>query len=144
MFWQNNNQWPIFTPDDEKDLYRRSVVKEFHEKKPRRIADGESYAEWRKEAHAKAAAHHLRGMKAAQGAGDMKEARKHGDMYNSHLRILGEDPYGPVPESVKKHAGINEDSSFYHFKPHNSDSLIVKNEENMEKSETSVRLTLSF
>lgn len=124
--WQDNPEWRIFHADDANDLYQRSVVKEFHEKKPRHVADAEAYSDWRTEAHAKAAAHHLRGMKAAQGAGDMEQARKHGEHYNLHMAALQEDPYGPVPDSVKRHTGETPTgNSIYNFKSHPVDALAI-------------------
>jgi len=120
--WQSNESWPITSAEDEADLYRRSVVKEFHEKKPRHIADAEAYSDWRREMHGKAAAHHLRGMRAAQGAGDMESARKHGFHYATHMQLIGLDPHGPVPPEITKHAGEQVKEPIYQFRAHPSDS----------------------
>ena len=132
--WQNNPDWPIFSKEDENDLYNRSVVKEFHEKKSRHQADAEAYYDWRREQHAKAAAHHLRGMKAAQGSGDMEQGKKHGLLYNHHMNMLGHDPYLSPPEEVSRHIGAEPTESMYKFKPHPTDSMTYHSD-TLNKSE---------
>jgi hypothetical protein len=111
------------------DLDSQAAVHEIDDKLPRHRAEEEAYRKYKKENHAKAAAHHLMGMKAAQGAGSMDEARKHGIMYSMHVKELGEDEYGPVPSSVKQHVDSPDREHVYGFKAHKGDAFLLKDGE---------------
>lgn len=124
------------------ELDSRASAHEMDSKLPRSQAEEEAYREYTKDHHAKAAAHHLMGMKGAQGAGSMDEARKHGAMYGLHIKALGEDPYGPVPAKVKQHVDSPDRDPVFKFKAHKGDAFLLKDgekdrepEQNLGKSE---------
>lgn len=139
-------QWlgrPILSADDTHDLEQRAAVNEFSSKMPRHEAEEKAHQDYTRERRIDAAAHHLAGMRAAQGAGQMDEARKHGLLYELHLRSLGHEPIGPVPAEVK--ARMNEASSekLYRFKAHRGDLFALEaakkpdspDEEKLDKAE---------
>lgn len=126
------------------ELDQHAATLEFDHKLSRGQAEQEAHGQYTKEQHAKAAAHHLMSMKAAQGAGSMDEARKHGVLYGLHLKALGEDPYGPVPAKVKSHVDSPDREHVYKFKPHKADSFLLGDEEakssELSKNEVDERL----
>lgn len=120
-------QWmgkKIVHPDHIQHLEQAAAINEFHHKMPREHAETKAHNDYRLEQHTIAAAHHLQGAKAAQGAGDMESARKHGAMYEMHVRQLGHEPVGPVPDVVRAHLDNPERTSIYKFKPHKSDIFL--------------------
>jgi hypothetical protein len=108
------------------ELDSRAAAHEMDKKLPRTQAEEEAYREYQKDHHAKAAAHHLMGMKAAQGSGSMDEARKHGAMYGLHIKALGEDEYGPVPATVKQHVDSPDREPVFKFKAHKGDAFLLR------------------
>lgn len=128
--------YQILDNEHAQDLEQRAAVHEIERKLPRTEAERQAHIDYQKEHHAKAAAHHLMGMKAAQGSGHMDAARKHGAMYALHVKELGEDSYGPVPEAVKMHADAPERKQVYNFKAHKGDAFLFQKEgEPVAKSE---------
>lgn len=116
------------------ELDRRAAAHEFDKKLPRHMAEQEAYREYQQEHHARAAAHHLMGMKSAQGAGSMDEARKHGAMYGMHLKELGEDIYGPVPSKVKHYVDAPDREKVTKFKAHKGDAFLLNDGEKDRES----------
>lgn len=121
--WQGR---PVSHPDHVVHLEQAAALNEFHHKMPREMAEEKAHRDYRLEQHSRAAAHHLQGMKAAQGSGDMDSARKHGAMYDMHLRQLGHEPVGPVPDSVRAHLDHPDRESIYKFKPHKGDIFLAQ------------------
>ena len=120
------------------DLDREAALHEFEGKLPRHQAEDKAYSDYKHKQHARAAAHHLQGIKLAEAAGDEREGRKHGLMYQLHLQHLGHEPIGPVPKEVQQHldAGSGSDGGkFYSYKPHRGDIFVLdglgKKEKNM-------------
>jgi len=132
---------PIAHEDHKRDLNAHSAINEFLHGMPQADAEQQAYGEYKKQNHAVAAAHHLSGMKASQGAGDLESARKHGAMYALHVKQLGLDPYGPVPSEIQTHVADPKREKLYKFKAHKGDSFLLQNEAPpataapMEKSE---------
>lgn len=121
---------PLLDEKDKHELHLNSALKEFHGGLPRDEAEKAALQEYRNEAHGRAAAHHFQGMKIAHTVGDMDTAQKHHALYSLHVKALGKDPNGPVPEEVRKyHAGANEDKKqkkLYNFRTHEADQYLVK------------------
>lgn len=126
--WQGR---PIADPEDVHDLEQRAAIHEFNDKMPRHEAEEHAYVNYVKEKRLEAAAHHLAGMKAAHGTGNMDEARKHGVMYELHLKALGLNPAGPVPPEVSAKAQRLDDK-LYHFKPHAADLYALQDHHDEE------------
>lgn len=115
----------IVKEEDKHDLENRAAVYEFKNRMKRDDAEHRAHHEYKKDKHREAAAHHLAGMKAAQGAGSHDEARKHALMYQMHLEALHENPYGAVPADI---AGLAEKQErFYKFKAHGGDAFLLQN-----------------
>lgn len=123
---------PIAEKDHVHGLDREAAVHEFGNKIPRHEAEEKAYEDYKKEQHGRAAAHHLQGMKAAHASGNMDEARKHGLLYDQHVKHLGHDSsIGPVPDSVSRYAA-EEDKGPYKFKAHHGDRFVLdKSEDTM-------------
>lgn len=121
------DRFPITDPDHAHDLESRAAINEFHHKMPRSEAESKAHSDYVRDRHVEAAAHHLAGMKAAHGAGDMDAARKHSVMYNLHIKALGHDPISPPPQEVVA-ASKKETPSVYKFKPHKSDAFAIEKE----------------
>lgn len=122
-------QWlgrPINKDDDTHDLETRAAIHEFSDKLPRHEAEGKAYESYVRDSRLQAAAHHLSGMKAAQGAGQMDEARKHGALYETHLKALGLNPVGPVPHEVQSKVGAPDSEQLYRFKGHGGDRFAIQ------------------
>jgi hypothetical protein len=132
------------------DLDRDAALHEFDGKLPRHEAEDKAYGEYKHQTHAKAAAHHLQGIKLAEAAGDNREGRKHGLMYQLHLKQLGHEPVGPVPKEVQQHldaASGSEGHKFYNFKPHRGDIFVLDNlgkTEEKHMADTNETLTLNW
>ncbi len=108
---------PVLHPDHSEELETHAAVNEFGMKMPRAHAEQAAYDDYVTRQREQAAAHHLAGVKAAHGAGDMEAARKHGMMYAVHAKALGHEPVGPVPASIAAHGS----QKVYKFKPHKGD-----------------------
>lgn len=117
---------PIGSADHARDLDVMAADNEFNQKQPRDVAEDNAYRTYQKDQHVHGAAHHLAGMKAAHGAGDMAAARKHSRMYEMHLKKLGHSPYeAPPPEVRAAHAKAIEAGQTHEFKPHTGDSFLL-------------------
>lgn len=122
------HQWskrPIISQDHIADLERDSAINEFEHGMDRESAENGAYQAYRKKHHSEGAAHHLRGLRAAQEAGDIEEAHKHGVAYALHMGELGHDPMDAVPEDIKKIAEGETKPKVYKFKSHKSDHFLV-------------------
>lgn len=108
------------------DLERGAALNEFESGHPRQEAERLAYEEYRRSHHQAAAAHHLRGMRAAQGSGDMDESRKHGIAYGLHLQALGLDPMDEVPAEIKALVDGDDRQPHYKFKTHKGDALLLQ------------------
>lgn len=122
----------IAKEEDKHDLEQRAAVFEFKHRMARPDAEHRAHHEYKRDKHREAAAYHLQGLKAAQAAGSGEEGRKHGMMYQLHMKELGLDPMGPVPHEIQGLADKQE--NFYRFKPHRGDAFLVQGEET-KKSE---------
>jgi hypothetical protein len=128
-------QWQgraIAEKDHAHDLDREAAMHEFGNKLPRAEAEEKAYESYKKDQHARAAAHHLQGMKAAHASGNMEEARKHGILYDQHVKGLGhESSIGPVPSSISRYVS-EDDKGPYKFKAHHGDRFVLdKSEDTM-------------
>ena len=137
-----HDQWlgrPIAHKDDTHDLETRAAIHEFHGQLPRHQAEQRAHDEYVKDKRLEAAAHHLSGLKAAQGAGQTEEARKHGALYELHLKALGHEPVGPVPPEVQQRLQAPDRDQLYRFRAHKGDVYALqerpKSEEGLEKAE---------
>lgn len=122
-------QWLGRTIADQADvpeLEHRAAALEFGKKMARPAAEAAAHDDYQKDRRLRAAAHHLQGVKASQGAGQMDEARKHGIMYELHMKKLGFDPHGPVPPEVTAKLGAPDRKSLYRFKAHPSDVFALE------------------
>lgn len=115
---------PLLDQRHAHDLEQAAAINEFHHKMPRDQAEAAAHDEYRKTHHTAAAAHHFAGVRAAQGAGDMEEAKKHGDLYAQHMKALGHDPYGPVPEHIRLQAADPQHTKVYRFANHGGDQFL--------------------
>jgi len=120
--WYNK---PIISQDHIPDLERQAAINEFEHGLPRATAEAQAYRSYREKLHKEAAAYHLRGLRAAQAAGDLPEARKHGVAYSLHLSHLGLDPMDRVHPEIKELAEGEEKKPQYKFKAHKGDILLV-------------------
>jgi hypothetical protein len=128
----------ILDPDHAHELERESAIHEFGGKFPRHEAEGRAYSQYRRKQLAIAAAHHLRGAKAAQALGDMEEAQKHGSLYALHLKELGHESVGPIPDEVRHHLDKTDSKEkHYKFKHHPGDSFLLDGD-SVKKSEPKV------
>jgi hypothetical protein len=93
---------------------------------PRKDAERAAYEGYLKEHHTKAAAHHLRGLRAAQASGDDSEARLHGEAYHHHLTRLGHDSLDETPPEVAALTEAEDRGRHYKFKSHPSDRLLLQ------------------
>lgn len=107
------------------DLERRAAIEEFQNKLPKEAAEEKAHQQYRREHHVEAAAHHLQGAKAAQGAGDMEEAKKHGAMYHLHMEKLGLDPVAEPPPEIRKQLESPDRKPAYKFKAHKGDMFLL-------------------
>lgn len=121
---------PLLAPEDEHELHLAAALHEFQGGMPRQDAEKRALQDYRNEHHARAAAHHYSGMKASHATGNMDDAKKHHALYSLHLKALGEDPMGPVPEAVRKYgaqAGQSErQKHVYRFRGHDADDYLVQ------------------
>ncbi len=117
---------PIVDGDDVHRLETDAAIFEFNAKMPRDQAESKAYENYIREKRTEAAAFHLAGMKAAQGAGAMGEGRKHGMLFEVHMNALGHEPMGPVPPEVQSKLRALEDAPVYKFKAHRGDLFAIE------------------
>jgi hypothetical protein len=115
---------PIAHPKHAEELERDAAFNEFGTKMSRDEAESAAYDNYSKRQRVEAAAHHLAGMKAARAGGDMEAARKHGAMYDLHVKALGHEPVGPTHPDVASYMAQNPGVG-YKFKPHRGDLFAV-------------------
>lgn len=121
---------PLLDPEHEHELHLAAALHEFQGGLPRNDAEKRALEDYRREHHARAAAHHFAGMKAGHATGNMDDAKKHHALYSLHVKALGEDPMGPVPEVVRKfHGSAGTDKKqrpVYSFRGHDADEFLVQ------------------
>ncbi len=119
-------QYPVVSADHLTDLETRAAMKEFHDKKPRHIAEAEAHNDYKHDQLVEAAVHHLTGMQAAHAAGDHDTAKKHGVMYGLCVKAL--DPKasiaGEPPEEVATRAKSSP-PKLYRFRAHAGDAFAM-------------------
>ncbi len=98
---------------------------EFKDGMPRQEAEHKAYNAYRKTQHLEAAAFHLRGLKSAQGSGDLEEAKKHGAMYALHAEKLGFEPWKEPPPELKVHLDNALKEKVHKFKAHRGDQFVL-------------------
>lgn len=135
--WQGRT---ILDPDHAHELDREAAVHEFGGKYPRHEAEARAYSLYRKKQLAIGAAHHLKGARAAQAVGDMDEAQKHGTLYTLHLKELGHESIGPIPEEVRHHLDKTDGEKHYKFKVHPADAFLLNDGEETKKSESNLEI----
>lgn len=108
------------------ELTQRAAELEFKERLHRDAAETQAYREYHRKHVLAAAAHHLRGLKAAQATGDMDEARKHGAMYEMHMGKLGLDPWQEPPRELKSAMTADDRSAAHKFRAHPGDTFVVE------------------
>jgi len=121
---------PIIDPHHANYLERSAAVHEFMGGKSREDAEHLAHQKYRQQFHEQAAAHHLRGMKIAQAAGESDHSRKHRILYDLHMKALNLDPAEAVPAQIKAH--LEQEPalpSFYKFKPHKGFCFLFQDKE---------------
>jgi hypothetical protein len=135
------DRYDVTDPEHINDLETQSAIHEFQDRMPRHEAEKKAYDSYLRERTVDAAAHHLAGMKAAQGAGDMDSARRHSVMYTASLKKLGHPEIGePPPEVLNKLK--HDPEKIYRYKGHDADSFVAEPKEETQKSEDDVRLAV--
>lgn len=117
-----NDQF-ILDPDDIQSLEHEAALNEFEHGNERSEAEKKAYQSYKAKFHREGAAHHLRGLKAAQASGDIDEAHKHGVVYALHMEALGHDPMDAVPPEINEL--IKDGKKQYKFKAHNADKFLI-------------------
>lgn len=123
-----NHKWQsrkILSQDDIPDLEHAAALHEFEHGLPRSEAEDKAYNEYKSKFHREGAAHHLRGLRAAQGSGDMEEAHKHGVAYSLHMEHLGHDPMDAVPADIKSLSEGEGIKPQYKFKSTAADHFLL-------------------
>ena len=105
------------------DLEAKAAQLEFKNRMSKEDAEQRTHHTYKQEQHRLSAAHHLAGLKAAQAAGSHEEGHKHGILYAEHLKQLGLDPMGPVPDEIK--SLVEKQDKFYRFKSHQGDNFLL-------------------
>lgn len=121
--WQDR---VILADEHGPELTQRAAELEFKERLHREAAEAQAYREYHRKHVLAAAAHHLRGMKAAQATGDTDEARKHGAMYEMHMGKLGLDPWQEPPRELKSAMTADDRSAAHKFRAHPGDTFVVE------------------
>lgn len=120
---------PLADEEDAGEAEQRAAALEFGHALPRHEAEARAYEEYQKDRRLQAAAHHLAGIRASQGAGDMDSARRHGLLYQLHLNALGMDPNTSPPPEVLAKLNAPEKKSLYRFKSHPADVFALPAED---------------
>ncbi len=103
-YWDNKgNRRYVLDPDDVEGLEREAGVHEYVNKHPREDAEDAAYGDYTKKHHTEAAAHHLSYMKAAQANGNYSDAKRHKILYDMHVKALGIEDNGDVPNEVMQY-----------------------------------------
>lgn len=117
-------RYPIVDADHVHNLETMAAINEFSHKMPRDKAEEEAHRTYMREQLIEAAAHHLAGIRAAQGAGDTDSIKRHGVMYQLAMKGLGHDPLGEPPAEVVQHMK-HQPQSVYKFKAHPADAFAM-------------------
>lgn len=120
--WQG--KYPIVDADHVHGLETAAAINEFSHKMPRHEAEEKAHGQYIREQLVGAAAHHLAGIRAAQGAGDVESVKKHGLMYQLAMRSLGHNPMEEPPAEVLNHKN-HELQNVYRFKAHPADAFAM-------------------
>jgi hypothetical protein len=128
------DRYPVVDADHLHDLEQRAAINEFHRKMPRHVAEQTAHDDYRKDQLVEAAAHHLVGMKAAHGAGDMESAKKHGAMYMLACKALGHNDLEPPPEVAVK--AKHTPAQVYKFRAHKGDAFVLPPADSKSNSQT--------
>jgi hypothetical protein len=124
--WQGH---PVLDKEHANHLHLQAAIYEFQHGLSREDAEKRALQEYRAEHHAKAAAHHLHGMRASAAIGNHEAAERHHDFYSLHVKALGLDPMGPVPPEVEKHREQKDPGKrehIYDYKAHDADEYLVQ------------------
>jgi hypothetical protein len=116
----------ILSQDHIPDLEHAAALNEFEHGFPREDAEEQAYKSYKDDHHKKGAAHHLRGLRAAQASGDIDEAHKHGVAYSLHMGELGHDAMDAVPDDIKALSEGEGLKPQYKFKSHNADHFLIQ------------------
>ena len=119
----------IVKDTDADRLEEAAALLEFGEGVPRSQAEDRAHRDYLADQHRRAAAHHLRGLRAAQAAGDLEEGAKHGEAYHHHMGKLGHDSMDQVPDDVKALVEADDRGTHYRFKAHGADKLLYPDED---------------
>lgn len=116
---------PIVDEAHAGDLSAHAASLEFDHHMDRHDAAQSAHEHYVRDQRMGAAAHHLAGIGAAQGAGDLEESRKHGAMFELHMRALGLDPAAPVPQEIQAKLASIDKKKLFRFKPHDADQFAI-------------------
>lgn len=112
---------PVASHDHVAQLERAAAINEFGKRLPKTEAESKAYDDYIKDQRTDAAAFHLLGLKAAQGAGDRDAAEKHALMYSLHCKALGFEPTGNAPHASVIARTENHPDKLYKFRAHRGD-----------------------
>lgn len=114
---------PLVSHKHVADLERTAAINEFGKRIPKSQAERQAYEDYVKDQRTGAAAWHLKGLKAAQAAGDRDAAEKHAMMYALHCKALGFEPNGsaPHPSIMARTTDGPDEQSLYRFRAHRGD-----------------------
>lgn len=130
------DQYLLTDPTHADELEQKAAGMEFNDKIPRHIAEQKAYESYKKDQHMQGAAHHLKGLRAAQASGDRDEGRKHGAMYEMHAKQLGFEPWAEVPQELHSYLAKEKQEPSHKFKAHKGDLLVLdKQKKELEKTE---------
>ncbi len=106
-------------------LEQEAAIHEFAHGLPRQEAETRAYQNYRKTQHELGAAHHLRGLKSAQGSGDLEEAKKHGALYEMHMQKLGHEAWKAPPPEIAVHMDNPLKEKIHRFRPTGADAFVL-------------------
>lgn len=119
------NKYQLMNPKDSAELEKNSAIYQFHKGLARELAEAKAYEDYKKEKQMEAAAYHLAGMKMAQGAGDMEACKKHGMLYDMHMKSMGLDPYNTLSKDFIELVNKVKPTK-YKFSSHKADIFAIK------------------
>lgn len=126
-------EYPILHPSHADELETLAAINEFHSGMPRSKAEAEAHKFYQDKQRKSAAAHHLRGMRIAEQAGNNEAAAKHSMMYKTHLAALGHNDIDQPPHDIETLARQSPQGPGYNFKAHIGDQFAVA--DHVRKSE---------
>lgn len=119
------------------ELENDAATLEFKDRKPRKEAEEEAYKSYTKKHRLEASVHHVRGLRAAQASGDTETARRHAAMFALHMKALGYESVGELPEEIRSRLSEGGLDQIHKFKAHPADLFEMKKE--MSKAEPPFR-----